>query len=444
MWSKRRLPQRILALALCLVLLCALTPALGAEAVPLQLRMGDERHTPYLRGYGDGTIRPDDYLTLGEACQVFYGLLRARPEDRAEVPGVDKDKWYYDAVSLLAAGGILDLSRDGTILPEAAVGRGQFVLMLTRFFPELEEGSCAYPDVPYGSPWRSAVAKAAAQGWITGFEDGTFRPNEPLTRAQAAAVLNRVLGRRADEEKLEEMLVVPLFTDLEEGHWAYAELLEAAIDHTALCQGGREVWSAVQDERLYYEPGPVLLKGETYWAGEDGVLLRDTRVGELYFGPDGRYTCGDPEADTLIKGILAELAEPGTAREELLRAAFNYVRDSFAYLRRTESYDYGATGWEVQEALTILTTGRGNCYCYAGAFALLARQLGYDAHAIAGGSNWTPRPHAWVEIAFDGVPFIFDTELEMAKKGQYSFYRITYGEVPWPYWKDEETMLYGG
>ena len=458
MWSKR-----LTALVLCLTLLCACVPVFGAEeeepevtAAPrgqeeaepaeqvlLQLLQDPEQHTPYLRGYGDGTIRPDAFLTLGEACQIFYGLLRSRPAERAEVPGVDKDRWYYDAVSLMAAGGILDLQRDGPVLPDAAISRGQFVLMLTRFFPELEEGTCEFPDVSRSSPWRSAVAKATAQGWIKGFEDGTFRPLEPLTRAQAAAVLNRVLGRSADEDLLAELVVIPVFADLSPSHWAYCTLLEAVISHTSACREGKEVWTGTEDSRLYYAPGPVLANGETYWAGEDGIILRDTQVGALYFGPDGRYTSGSEEADGYIKGILAELTEPEMTREELLRAAFDYTRDSFAYLRRTESYDYGATGWETEEALVMLTTGRGNCYCYAAVFALLARQLGYDAYAIAGGTNWTPRPHAWVEIDFDGVTCVFDAELEMAKKGAYNFYQITYAELPWPYWKDENTRLFG-
>ena len=92
------------------------------------------------------------------------------------------------------------------------------------------------------------------------------------------------------------------------------------------------------------------------------------------------------------------------------------------------------------EALTILRTGRGNCYCYAGIFCLLARQLGYDAKAIAGSTNWDPRPHAWVEIEFDGVPYIFDTEMEMASKGKYGkdhFYMLSYDieATLWPYTK---------
>ena len=444
MWSKR-----LLALLLCLTLLASCVPALGAEGeeeettVPLQLMTASDPHVPFFRGYGDGTIRPNGYLTAAEGCQLFYSLLRFRPEDRAEVPGVEKGRWYYDAVSLMAARGIWDQQRDGPIRPDAALTRGQFVLMLSRFYPELEEGDCHYPDVPQSSPWYGAASKASSQGWILGFEDGTFRPMDPLTRAQAAAVLCRVMGRQADGAFLEEKVVIPLFTDLSPEHWAYGVLLEAAVRHEASGLGERETWTACTDPRLVYTPGPVLVDGETYWAGEDGFLCRDTRIGELTFGPDGRYTCGDEEADGYVKDILAGLYDPALSREELLRAAFVYTRDSFNYLRRSESYEWGCTGWEVEEALTMLRTGRGNCYCYAGVFCLLARQLGYDAKAVSGGVNWNPRPHGWVEIEFDGVPYIFDTELEMSyyRKGNYTynFYMLAHEDVPWPYhWAEED------
>ena len=437
MWSKR-----LIALILCLALLGGAFAAHAAEEgeeetaeewIPLTLQTGMEQHNPYFRGYGDGTIRPDAYLTMAEGCQLFYGLLRNRPEDRAEIPGVEKGMWYYDAMSLLAARGILDLQRDGNILPDAALTRGQFILMFTRFFPELEAEACSYPDVPVSSPWYVAVAKATRQGWIQGYEDGTFRPMGPLTRAEAAAVINRVLGRRTDREALETAMVVPLFTDLPVTHWAYEILLEAAVSHTAAGTGEQETWTAVTDERLRYEPGPVLAEGEVYWAGEDGFLCRDFTAGHLYFGPDGRYTCGDADLDGRIKEILAGLYDPTLTREELLRAAFDYTVKSFSYLRRTESYEWGFTGWEAAEALTMLDTGRGNCYSYAAVFCLLARQLGYDAEAVSGGVNWNPRPHGWVEITFDEVPYIFDTELEMAKKGEYHFWKLAYGDVPWPY-----------
>ena len=87
----------------------------------------------------------------------------------------------------------------------------------------------------------------------------------------------------------------------------------------------------------------------------------------------------------------------------------------------------------------MLTTGRGNCYCYAGVFYYLARQLGYPAVPISGNVGTARSPHGWVEIDFDGVTYIYDTELEMAyrKKGiyYYDFYRMSYASIPWAYRK---------
>ena len=81
--------------------------------------------------------------------------------------------------------------------------------------------------------------------------------------------------------------------------------------------------------------------------------------------------------------VLAPICEENETREEMRRAAFNYVRDSFEYLRRNY-YAVGETGWEVEEATTMFSTGRGNCYNYAAAFWALARGLGYDATAVSG------------------------------------------------------------
>ena len=97
-----------------------------------------------------------------------------------------------------------------------------------------------------------------------------------------------------------------------------------------------------------------------------------------------------------------------------IRAAYDYVRDGFQYLRRN-FYDLGETGWEVEEALTMLSTGRGNCYNYAAAFWALARGLGYDAQAISGTMGWDYERHGWVVIYDEsGTRLTYDTETEMA------------------------------
>ncbi len=438
MWSKRI--ERTLALALILALLLAL-PGMAAFHAPklqLTLRRGETRHEAYLHGYDDGLFRPNGNITRAEEAQMIYNLLEDKPADRAVLSDVYRNDWYYDALGLLAAAGVVSPNEFGCVEPKAQLTRAEFLTMLVNLFPELPTADCSYSDLSRSDPWYGAIAKATAAGWVNGYEDGTFRAEGKVTRAEAATIFNRVLGRHADHVLLDAQLVIPLYGDLTSAHWAYYEIMEASISHRVDPDEAVETWIETDEAALRYPSGPVFAGLDLYYAGEDGLILRDQTVGSLYFGANGRYTSRDAELDGYVRGILEEIVTEDMTQEEKLRAAFDYVVESFDYLRRSDAYDPGATGWEVEEALTILRTGRGNCYCYAGVMCLLARQLGYDAKAISGTCNWTPRPHAWVEIEFDGVPYIFDTEMEMASKGKYGdhhFYMLSYDieSTLWPY-----------
>ena len=89
------------------------------------------------------------------------------------------------------------------------------------------------------------------------------------------------------------------------------------------------------------------------------------------------------------------------------------MRDNFAYLRRNY-YETGDEGWQLNEAVTMLSTRRGNCYNYAAAFWALARGLGFDAEAVAGTVGWNNSPHGWVIMYDGGTRVVYDVELEMA------------------------------
>ncbi len=445
MWNKRIRRTAALALILALLLalpgLCAGESQEGGEALTLRLLTGKSQHPVYLHGYEDGSFRPEGFITRAEEAQILYNLLAEKPADRASLADVAPGDWYYDALGLLAAAGVVTPDAAGYVLPNAQLTRAQFIMMLACFFPDREGAACDFPDVSPDSRWYPAIAKATALGWIRGYEDGTFRPSERITRAEAATVINRALGRSADRDTLAEVLLVSPYKDLTSAHWAYYEILEASIGHRADLSAGGEVWFETDVDSIRYVPGPIRVGTELYYADEAGKLVRDRQMGELYFGSDGRYTSTDAELDGYVRDILKEIVTEDMSLEEQLLAAYDYVTNSFSYLRRTDAYDPGATGWEIEETLTILRTGRGNCYCYAGILCFLARQIGYDAKAISGTTNWTPRPHAWVEIEFDGVPYIFDAEMEMASKGKYGdhhFYMLSYDieATLWPYAKE--------
>lgn len=415
------------------------TPEPEPEYVcPLELKTGNVTHSRYISGYEDGTFHPDKTVTRAEAAVMIYGLLKEVPAERAVFEDVSAEDWYFDAVGVLAAEGVI-VDEDEQFEPMEPISRGEFVTMLSRFFPA-SEAECDFADVPEDSYWYEHIAKASELGWIDGYDDGLFHPRRSISRAEAAAVINNVLGRSADESYADG-IILPLFTDVSADHWAYYDIMEASLTHSpTMIHGVAESWHTVDTAPLS-RPAGVLYEGmDYYYIGENGLPVTDTYVGTLYFGPDGLYTSGDEEIDTYAKDILAEIVTDGMTKEERLIAAYNYVRDNYTYLRRNY-YNTGDTGWELEDARIMFRTKRGNCYNYTAAFWALARQLGYDARVISGGVGWSERPHGWVEIDnAEGVPFIYDTELEMSyrKKGTYyyNFFHMSYDSVPWPYVKD--------
>ena len=182
-----------------------------------------------------------------------------------------------------------------------AITAPQLKAALTRFFPERE------------------VEKAFSM------HDGT------VTRSQFAIGMCALLGRGDGETvTLAEPKGVPLDIDAKTADFVC--LLEASMDHSVDAEG--QDWQSVELP-TGMEPGFVNLEGWLYYVQEDGYFLRDGTVGTLYFGPDGRYTCGDPELDQIVADVLAELirVNPGVEGVDLLRKAYEYVRDSFTYLR---------------------------------------------------------------------------------------------------------------
>ena len=415
------------------------TPEPEPEYVcPLELKNGNITHSRYISGYEDGTFRPDKTMTRAEAAVMIYGLLKEVPAERAHFEDVSAEDWYYDAIGVLAAAGVI-VDEDEQVEPMEEISRAEFVAMLSRFFPA-SEAECDFVDVPENSLYYEHIAKANELGWIDGYDDGLFHPYRTISRAEAATVINNVLGRSADESYADS-IILPLFTDVSPEHWAYYDIMEASLTHSpTMIHDVAESWHTVDTTPLS-RPAGVLYEGmDYYYIGENGLPVADTYVGTLYFDANGLYTSGDEEIDSYAKDILAEIVTDGMTKEERLIAAYNYVRDNYTYLRRNY-YDKGHTGWELEDARVMFRTKRGNCYNYTAAFWALARQLGYDARVVSGGVGWSERAHGWVEIDNDeGIPFIYDTELEMSyrKKGTYyyNFFHMGYDSVPWPYVKD--------
>lgn len=241
-----------------------------------------------------------------------------------------------------------------------------------------------------------------------------YDAEQEVSRGEAAVLLTALLGRTGESISLPRGTMG--LVDVSPKREDYCALMEASIQHAH----GKQHWDQVALP-TGHAPGMELTKGRLRCFDEDGYLLRDTIVeNSLTINSDGYYTCGNEELDQLVTERLALLQEqnPEMDRLELLRPAFDYSRDYFMYLRKP-AYETGHTGWEIQDAITMLTTGHGNCYNYAAVFWALARGLGFDAQANCGRIG--AYPHGWVTLILDDTKYYFDPELEMSHRAEYKF-----------------------
>ena len=189
------------------------------------------RHLAYLP-VNDGLARPDAPLTRGELAQMLYTLLDAgNKADSYRVPFSDTaGKDCAQAVAYLASYGILTGYADGTFRPNAPISRAAFAVLLHRCQFAAPVGQYGeefvLADVPAGYWAETYIYSTKILGWLQGGADGLFHPEREITRAEAVTAINRMLGR--DESVTELLSVENPFSDLAESHWAYANVLEAA------------------------------------------------------------------------------------------------------------------------------------------------------------------------------------------------------------------------
>lgn len=405
---------------------------------PCGMTLVTDRHIPFLYGSGGPfpSFHPWRNVTRAEAAQMLFRLLPEPPEERAEYADVPQGAWYAEAVRAIGALGVMGAGEE-TFRPGEEITREEFVRSVASFFP-LETGGEPFPDVPRDSPNAAYILSARQSGWVQGNRDGLFCPQEPITRAQAAVLLNRALGRGGDGDYIRAAHPA-FYLDVPPDSWFYEDVLEATVPHTYDSGGGQERWLSHTAGTDAPAGGFHLVDGWLYCYSEaDGDILRNTRVGGLPFNAAGRFTSGNAELDGRLREIVLAQTREGMTREEMLRSLYLFVRDNkgFKYLRRP-AYQPGASDFMEADALLLLKTGRGNCYCYASVFWYLARWIGYDAVIYSGLVGQNASPHAWVEINFDGVDYIFDAELEMSylRKGRtdVNLYRFLDPENRWRY-----------
>ena len=204
-----------------------------------------ESHSAYISGYPDGTVGPDKTITRAEAATMFYNLLADKNGDTKAFTDVPANQWYAKAVMTLAGKGVISGYPDGTFKPNASITRAEFVTMAMNFANAGKGTACSFPDVPQNMWYYGAIAGATQNGWISGYPDGTFGPDRYITRAEVTSVINRMENRAADMSfMMEHLKELRTFSDLSFGHWAYGSMMEAANghDYTRADQNSYESW----------------------------------------------------------------------------------------------------------------------------------------------------------------------------------------------------------
>ena len=201
-------------------------------------------HMAYLNGYGTGLFGPDDHMTRAEAAQMFYNLLLDQEvSTAAHFTDVPADAWYARAVQTLASLGMVEGVGGGKFAPERTITRAEFTVMAMRFARLPEGGENPFSDVTSSDWFYDQVVGAVQYGWITGYTDGTFRPEATITRAEVTAITNRLLDRAADEDYVDDHAgELRQFPDVSASYWAYHDIVEATNAHSYRVYDGEEHW----------------------------------------------------------------------------------------------------------------------------------------------------------------------------------------------------------
>ena len=213
-----------------------------------QLNRAD--HVAYIMGYPDGNVRPEGEITRAEACTIFFRLLTEESRDyyfskTNDYTDVSRSDWFNNAISTLSNAGIVTGYADGTFRPDQPITRGEMAKIIANF-ARLGGATKSFTDLS-GHWAKSYVELAAGNGWIAGYPDGTFGPDKKITRAETVTMINRVLDRvPAKESRLLSRSVMLTFPDNEPGEWYYIAMQEATNSHayqrSAYETAGDEMW----------------------------------------------------------------------------------------------------------------------------------------------------------------------------------------------------------
>lgn len=206
----------------------------GWEETSVPSMLNGDDHYAYIQGYSDGTVRPNANITRAQVATIFFRLLDEDVRDDNlttynTFPDVDEDYWANTAISTMASLGVINGRNSGLFDPDAYITRAEFAAICARFDDSGVDGITTFTDT-VGHWAEDEISRAAALGWIQGYADGTFRPNQYITRAQAVTMINRVLCR-LPEDTDDLLSGMNTWTDCHEDDWFYLAIQEATNSH---------------------------------------------------------------------------------------------------------------------------------------------------------------------------------------------------------------------
>ena len=222
-------------------------PDVPDETTPNWLNLDD--HDAYIQGYPDDTVKPQNNITRAEVATIFYRLLTddAREYFWSNDSGFSDVKagdWFNTAVSTMVNAGILTGYNDGTFRPSDPITRAEFATIAARFLSDPYSLQDQFYDTE--GHWAEVyINRAAEVGWINGYNDGSFRPNKAITRAEAVTLVNNVLGREPHADyMLDDMITWP---DNPKSAWYYEDIQEATNSHDYRWSSGKryEIWTSL-------------------------------------------------------------------------------------------------------------------------------------------------------------------------------------------------------
>ena len=201
-------------------------------------------HDQYLFGYPGGTFGPGLNMTRAEAAQMFYNLLVDQDVKAKPVfDDVPEGAWYAEAVNVMAKLDIVEGVGDDKFEPDREITRAEFTAMAMRFAEGETGGKNIFSDVDEDDWFYDVVVDSIKYGWIEGYPDGTFRPQNLITREEVTTIVNRMLGRLPDEKFIDAHEDdLDLFPDVTK-NWAYYDVVEATNDHQYKKTSSGEDWT---------------------------------------------------------------------------------------------------------------------------------------------------------------------------------------------------------